>query len=90
MKEEWTGHVGQVLSGDEEKTWPKNNTLVASQLLPAYNALFRICFGNWIPTTNVTATLKNRAHLHYAFSNQKEKKFNFCTVMFKNILRLVD
>ncbi|KAI5672780.1 hypothetical protein M9H77_13144 [Catharanthus roseus] len=43
---------------------------------------------NELPTTNVTAVLKERAHLLYTFAIRK--RINICTVIFKNILRKID
>lgn len=60
------------LTGNKKATWPANNGLWASQLLPIYNALFIACCGIWIPTINITAMLKERAHLLYALVTKKK------------------
>lgn len=38
--------VSRVLTEDDEAKWPEQNKLIAAQLLPGYNALFRVCYGN--------------------------------------------
>lgn len=35
--------------------------MTAPQLLYAYNALYRVSYGSYIPTTNVSAVLKDKA-----------------------------
>lgn len=49
---EWNT-IAHVLTGDKKATWPANNTLAVSQLLPVCNTLFRLNCGIWMPTTNV-------------------------------------
>ncbi|KAI5650490.1 hypothetical protein M9H77_36495 [Catharanthus roseus] len=71
------GEVAKVLTGDAGAVW-----------LMLYRALFRVFCGNWLPTTNVTTVLKERAHLRYAFATKK--KINICTVIFKNIHTQID
>lgn len=61
------------MTGDKKATRSDNNNkLVVSQLLPVCNALFRLCCGIWMLTTNMTDVLKERAHLLYAYDHQEK------------------
>ncbi|KAI5653274.1 hypothetical protein M9H77_30461 [Catharanthus roseus] len=79
--------VTKVLTRDAGAVWPENNILNSNVMKMTYKALFRVFCGNWLPTTNVTIVLKERAHLFYAFAIRK--RINICTVIFRNILRQI-
>ncbi|KAI5677037.1 hypothetical protein M9H77_07987 [Catharanthus roseus] len=68
----------KVLIGDTGAIWPKTNRLISNLIKMSYKALFRVFYGNWLPTTNVTAVLKKRAHMLYAFITRK--RINICIV----------
>ncbi|KAI5671851.1 hypothetical protein M9H77_12215 [Catharanthus roseus] len=80
--------VTKVLTGDAAPVCLKTNRLNSNLMKMPYRALFRVFCKNWLPTTNVTIVLKERAHLLYAFATRK--RINICTVILRNILRQID
>lgn len=86
--ENYLDEVPGVLTCDEEATWLETNKLNAAYPLFAYSALFRVCCGIQIPTSNMIVVLKDRSHMLYAFVSKKN--INLCTIIFKIILRQLD
>ncbi|KAI5653486.1 hypothetical protein M9H77_30673 [Catharanthus roseus] len=80
--------VTKVLTSDAGAVWSETNRLNSNSMKMPYRALFRVFCENWLPTTNVTVVLKERAHLLYTFVTRK--KINICTVTFRNILIQID
>lgn len=78
--------VARVLIGDEGAK--KLNRMNSNKMPLPYKALFKLCYGNNLPTTNVTIVLKERAHLSFAFATKKN--INLYIVLFKNIVRQLD
>lgn len=79
----------KVLTGDAGAILPKTNRLTTNFMKMPHKALFRFFFlGNQLPTTNVTAILKERAELLYVLATRE--KINICTVIFRNIFNQID
>ncbi|KAI5653600.1 hypothetical protein M9H77_30787 [Catharanthus roseus] len=76
-----------VLTGDEGAIWLEAKRLNSNLMKMPYRALFRVLFGKWLVTTNVTAVPKERAHLLYALATRK--RINIYNVIFRNILRKI-
>lgn len=42
--------MAQTLTGDDDAQLPENNRPNLLQLLPAFCAFYKVCYGNWLPT----------------------------------------